>query len=63
MTPSNGHVESTAAAEDEEKTAAPQYEMIEEGDDRWDDLEDSNPSADKAVEHPAEEKHTLDKAQ
>jgi len=60
--PGTGHVESIAE-EEAEKPAAPQYEMIEEGDDRWDDLEESNPSIDKVLEHPAEEKNTLDKAQ
>ena len=64
--PGTGHIESTAEEVAEkvvEKPTAPQYEMIEEGDDRWDDLEDSNSSVEKVAEQPAEEKHISDKAQ
>lgn len=46
-----------------EKPAGPQYEMIEEGDDRWDELEESNSPIDKTLDNSAEEKNTLDKAQ
>lgn len=42
--PGNGHQEvKNPDDEIEEKPAAPQYEMIEEDDDRWDELEESNP--------------------
>ena len=41
--PGNEHQEINEADE-ENKPAGPQYEMIEEDDERWDDLEESNPS-------------------
>lgn len=60
--PGTGHVE---AKSDEavEKPASPQYEMIEEDDERWDSLEEGGSSLDTALESPIEEKNTLDKAQ
>jgi len=42
--PGNGHQDvKNPDEETEEKPAGPQYEMIEEGDERWDELEASNP--------------------
>ena len=42
-----GFIESEAQV----KPAGPQYEMIEEDDDRWDELEESNPSTVSAEEN------------
>jgi len=60
--PGTGHIEATPDKA-VEKPVTSQYEMIEEDDERWDSLEDSNPSLDTAGEKAAEEKNTLDKAQ
>jgi sec-independent protein translocase protein TatB len=60
--PGTGHIEA-APDEEAEKPASPQYEMIEEDDERWDSLEESKPSLDAVSEDPVEEKNTLDKAQ
>lgn len=38
----------------EEKPRAPQYDMIEEGDDRWDELEESNPVKTEAEKKSAD---------
>jgi len=57
--PGNGHQEVDYKDDDspkDDKPASPQYEMIEEADERWDDLEDSNPaSTEKAKENLFEE--------
>ena len=46
--PGNGHQDvKNPDDETEKKPAAPQYEMIEEDDERWDELEDSNPAGKK----------------
>jgi len=66
--PGTGHVEAIAGEEtkksDEQiKPASPQYEMIEEDDERWDSLEESSASIDATSINPVEDKKTLDKAQ
>ena len=60
--PGTGHIEAMPDKKTE-KPASPQYEMIEESDERWDSLDDSAPSLDAASESPVEEKSILDKAQ
>lgn len=45
----------------EVKRAGPQYEMIEESDERWDELEESN-SAEKITEDQPDEKTSVDKS-
>jgi len=60
--PGTGHIEAMPDKK-AEKPASPQYEMIEESDERWDSLDDSAPSLDASSESPVEEKSTLDKAQ
>jgi len=60
--PGNGHVEAVSE-QDPEKPLTSQYEMIEEDDERWDELEDSNPALEASAEKSVEEKNTLDKAQ
>lgn len=43
--PGNGHQDVESQEEElEAKPSSPQYDMIEEDDDRWDELEDSNPA-------------------
>lgn len=52
--PGNGHQDmhdSDLAESEEQKPAGPQYEMIEEDDERWDELEDSNSSTISAEEN------------
>jgi len=63
--PGTGHVEAVAGEEVKkpEKPASPQYEMIEEDDERWDSVEESSASLDAVSESPVEDKKTLDKAQ
>jgi len=56
--PGNGHqdIEDPDLDLVDEKPAAAKYEMIEENDERWDELKDSNPViVEKAQEHQAKE--------
>jgi len=63
--PGNGHSETIVTEEinTPEKPTSPQYEMIEEDDERWDSLEESSASIDATSINPVEDKKTLDKAQ
>ena len=66
--PGTGHVEAITGEEvkkpeNPEKPASPQYEMIEEDDERWDSLDESSTSLDTVENSPVEDKKTLDKAQ
>jgi len=63
--PGTGHVEAITdeAEKKPEEPAGPQYEMIEENDERWDSLEESSVSLDAAPETSVEDGKKLDKAQ
>lgn len=64
--PGNGHRdgEDVDAEIEEEKRTAPKYEMIEEDDERWDELEDSNPvKAEKIEDNSREDVNEFDEAQ
>ena len=56
----------TQAEPEPEKPSGPQYEMIEESDDRWDELHESNPSIEKTEDVSSKvsaDVGTMDKAQ
>lgn len=59
-------IQQTLKKEPEKKAAGPQYSIIEEADERWDELQESNPVKEPVKENadkPGQSSESLDKAQ